>query len=239
MFPLGSSPLLAVVRLASDYCTFTTAAAARAGKTACKSIILDGITVDACVTLDLTDLADGTSMISVRPPTRLPFLNRQVVFQEGTTTREYEEWNGIMFPGGTCSGGHGFDNTVSDVTIASSTISGSSNGVRVKIVSGATGPIRGVTYKDSKLSSTDYGIVIRPDYENGSPTGKPTDGVLIIGLTISGVSGTVESGAENILILCASCSDWTWYACPSPLIYFLSHAPCPNELYPYSSIGPA
>ncbi|KAK2625855.1 hypothetical protein QTJ16_005167 [Diplocarpon rosae] len=314
---------------APSSCTFTTAAAALAGKAACKNIVLNGITVEAGVTLDLTGLADGTS----------------VVFQ-GTTTWDYEEWSGpliavsgsniavsgapghvldgngakwwdgqggnggktkpkffyahslrgastikglniqnypvqcmsissahgltisdvtidnsaagdlghntdafnvgsstnvvisgvnvknqddclainsgtgITFTGGTCSGGHGLsigsvggrtDNTVSNVTISSSTIIDSQNGLGIKTLSGATGSVKDVTFKDIKLSGiTDYGIVIRQDYQNGNPTGTPTAGVPITDLTISGVTGTVVSDAENILILCAACSDWTW-----------------------------
>lgn len=48
--------------------------------------------------------------------------------------------------------------------------------------------------------------------ENGSPTGTPTDGVPITDLTITGVTGTLESDATDIYILCASdaCSDWTF-----------------------------
>ncbi|KUL85175.1 hypothetical protein ZTR_06246 [Talaromyces verruculosus] len=128
----------------------------------------------------------------------------------------------ITFTGGYCSGGHGLsigsvggrdDNTVSDVTIESSTITNSANGVRIKTVYDATGSVTGVTYKDITLSGiTDYGIVIEQDYENGSPTGTPTTGVPITDLTIDNVQGTVESDATEIYILCGdgSCSDWTW-----------------------------
>jgi len=54
--------------------------------------------------------------------------------------------------------------------------------------------------------------VIEQDYENGSPTGKPTTGVPITGLTVSGVTGTVTSSAKDTYILCGSgsCSGWTW-----------------------------
>lgn len=43
-------------------------------------------------------------------------------------------------------------------------------------------------------------------------TGTPTAGVPITGLTVSKVTGSVDSSATNIYILCASgaCSDWTW-----------------------------
>lgn len=64
------------------------------------------------------------------------------------------------------------DNTVKDVTISDSTISDSDNGVRIKTVSGASGSVSGVTYKDITLKNiAKYGIVIEQDYENGSPTG--------------------------------------------------------------------
>ncbi|KAH8697803.1 polygalacturonase [Talaromyces proteolyticus] len=128
----------------------------------------------------------------------------------------------ITFTGGYCSGGHGLsigsvggrdDNTVSDVTISSSKIVNSANGVRIKTISGATGTVKGVTYQDITLSNiTDYGIVIEQDYKNGSPTGKPTTGVPITDLKLDGVSGSVASDASNIYILCGSgsCSDWTW-----------------------------
>lgn len=145
----------------------------------------------------------------------------------------------IVFTGGTCSGGHGLsigsvggrtDNTVETVTIESSTVTDSANGVRIKTVSGATGSVTGVTYKDITISGiTSYGIVIeqgryqrsRPrcsvltetiDYENGSPTGIPTTGVPITDLTLDSITGTVESSAVNIYILCGSgsCSSWTW-----------------------------
>ena len=86
-------------------------------------------------------------------------------------------------------------------------------GVRIKTVSGATGSVSNVTYKSITLSGiTNYGIVIEQDYENGSPTGTPTTGVPITDLTLDGVTGTVESSATDIYILCGSgsCSDWTW-----------------------------
>jgi galacturan 1,4-alpha-galacturonidase len=58
------------------------------------------------------------------------------------------------------------DNTVNTVTISSSTVKNSQNGVRIKTVYGATGSVSGVTYKDITLSGiTKYGIVIEQDYE--------------------------------------------------------------------------
>ncbi|KAH6712808.1 putative endo-polygalacturonase [Leptodontidium sp. MPI-SDFR-AT-0119] len=310
-------------------CTFTSASAAKAGKTSCTTIVLDGIAVEAGVTLDLTGLTSGTSVIfqgettwayeewsgplfsvsgenikvsgasghslngngakwwdgkgsngGVTKPkffyahdltgtstiSGLNILNYPVqcfsingasgltisdvtidnsaagslghntdafdvgsstnVVISGATVKNQDDClainsgTGITFTGGSCSGGHGLsigsvggrtDNDVSDVTISSSSVSDSANGIRIKTVSGATGSVKGVTFKDIKLSGiTSYGIVIEQDYENGSPTGTPTNGVPITDLTVSGVTGTVEAGATNIYILCAACSGWTW-----------------------------
>ncbi|KAJ5509697.1 hypothetical protein N7527_011840 [Penicillium freii] len=128
----------------------------------------------------------------------------------------------VHFTGAQCTGGHGIsigsvggrsDNTVDGVTVEDCTIKDSDNGVRIKTVYGATGSVKGVTYKDITLSGiAKYGIVIEQDYKNGSPTGSPTSGVPITGLTIDNVHGTVASGGVDTYILCASgaCSDWTW-----------------------------
>lgn len=126
----------------------------------------------------------------------------------------------ISFTNGICSGGHGLsigsvggrdNNDVSNVVIANNTISDSANGIRIKTVYDATGSVTNITYSNIKLSNiTDYGIVIEQDYENGSPTGTPTSGVPITDITVENVSGTVADDAEEIYILCASCSDWSW-----------------------------
>ncbi|KAJ8059506.1 hypothetical protein OCU04_011167 [Sclerotinia nivalis] len=128
----------------------------------------------------------------------------------------------IIFTGGNCSGGHGLSvgsvggrsgtgaNDVKGVQFLSSTISKSTNGARIKTVSGASGSVSGVTYKDITLSGiTGYGIVVQQDYLNGSPTGIPTSGVPITGVTMDNVHGTVVGG-QNTYILCANCSGWTW-----------------------------
>ncbi|KAH8647375.1 BcPG4, endopolygalacturonase 4 [Xylariales sp. PMI_506] len=64
-------------------CKFTGSAgysSASKSKASCSTIILDSLTVPAGVTLDMTDLPDST-----------------VVIFEGTTTFEYEEWEGPLF----------------------------------------------------------------------------------------------------------------------------------------------
>lgn len=128
----------------------------------------------------------------------------------------------ITFTGGYCSGGHGLsigsvggrdDNTVDTVKILDSQIVDSDNGVRIKTVSDATGKVKNVTYKGITLKNiAKNGIIIEQDYENGSPTGKPTTGVPITGLDIENVTGSVSSDATPIYILCGkgACSDWTW-----------------------------
>lgn len=70
-------------------------------------------------------------------------------------------------------------------------------------MSGATGSVKKVRYEDITLKNiAKYGIVIQQDYENGSPTGKPTTGVPITGLTIKNVHGTVAAKGVNVYILC-------------------------------------
>lgn len=81
--------------------------------------------------------------------------------------------------------------------------------MRIKTVSGATGSVTNITYTDITLSNiAKYGIVIEQDYENGSPTGTPTNGVPITDVTISNVKGSVAAKAVPVYILCASCSAW-------------------------------
>ncbi|KAG9658949.1 endopolygalacturonase PGb, partial [Aureobasidium melanogenum] len=128
----------------------------------------------------------------------------------------------ITVSGSTCTGGHGLsigsvggrdDNTVSDVKFLNNKVTNSQNGLRIKTVYGATGKVSGVTYSGNVLSGiTKYGVVIEQDYENGSPTGKPTNGVPITGLTMTDNTVGVSSSGTNTYILCASgaCSNWKW-----------------------------
>lgn len=128
----------------------------------------------------------------------------------------------ISFTGGSCSGGHGLsigsvggrdDNDVSNVVISNNKVVNSDNGIRIKTIYGATGSVKNITYSDITLSNiNDYGIVIEQDYENGSPTGKPTSGVPITDLKVEKVTGSVGDDAQAVYILCGSgsCSDWTW-----------------------------
>ncbi|KAJ5707460.1 hypothetical protein N7488_007261 [Penicillium malachiteum] len=130
----------------------------------------------------------------------------------------------ITFKNGYCSGGHGLsigsvggrsDNTVDTVTFKDSTVTDSTNGIRVKATEGETGTIKGVTYSGITLSSiSKYGILIEQNYDGGDLKGDPTSGVPITDLTIKSISGSgaVSSSGYNVAIVCGSsgCSDWTW-----------------------------
>ncbi len=119
-------------------------------------------------------------------------------------------------------GGHGIsigsvggrtNNQVKNVEVSDCTVSDSVNGVRIKTIAGATGSVSNVSYKNIKLQNiTQYGITIQQDYQNGGPTGKPTTGVPITGLTLQNVQGTVTGKGTDVNIVCGSgsCSDWTW-----------------------------
>jgi polygalacturonase len=182
-------------------------------------LTLDHITIDNSAG-DVTNGGHNTDAFDVGSSTGVTISNANVKNQDDCLA--VNSGTDITFTGGTCSGGHGIsigsvggrsDNVVKNVKILSSTIANSDNGVRIKTVYDATGSVSGVTYKDITLKNiTKYGIVIEQDYENGSPTGTPTAGVPITGLTIQGVTGTVAAKGTDVYILCAkgACSGWTW-----------------------------
>ncbi|ESZ91886.1 polygalacturonase 1 [Sclerotinia borealis F-4128] len=180
-----------------------------------KGLTLSGITIDNSAG---TSLGHNTDAFDVGSSSDITISGANVKNQDDCLA--INSGTGITFTGGTCSGGHGLsigsvggrsDNVVSDIVIESSTVKNSANGIRIKTVSGATGSVSGVTYKDITLSGiTSYGVVIEQDYENGSPTGTPTSGVPITDVTLSGIKGTVASSATNVYVLCAKCSGWTW-----------------------------
>jgi polygalacturonase len=182
-------------------------------------LTLDHITIDNSAG-DVTNGGHNTDAFDVGSSTGVTISNANIKNQDDCLA--INSGTDITFTGGSCSGGHGIsigsvggrsDNIVKNVKILSSTIANSDNGVRIKTVYGATGSVSGVTYKDIKLQNiAKYGIVIEQDYENGSPTGTPTAGVPITGLTIQGVTGTVAAKGTDVYILCAkgACSNWTW-----------------------------
>jgi polygalacturonase len=73
--------------------------------------------------------------------------------------------------------------------------------------------ITNVVYSNIKLSGiTVYGIDVQQDYLNGGPTGSPTNGVEIDGVTFTDVTGTCTSSGTDYYILCGSgsCSDFSF-----------------------------
>jgi galacturan 1,4-alpha-galacturonidase len=183
------------------------------------NLVLSDITIDNSDGDD-GELGHNTDAFDVGSSNAVSILNANVKNQDDCLA--INSGTNIVFSGGTCSGGHGLsigsvggrsDNTVKGVIIKDSTIKDSQNGVRIKTVYGATGSVSDVTYSGITFRGiTKYGIVVEQDYENGSPTGTPTMGVPITGLTVEDVKGSVESSATNVYILCGdgSCSDWTW-----------------------------
>lgn len=128
----------------------------------------------------------------------------------------------VLITGMYCSGGHGLsigsiggksNNTVAGVTFSNSQIVNSDNGCRIKTNYDTTGSVTDVTYQDITMSGiSDYGIDIQQDYLNGGPTGDPSNGVTISGITFINVTGTVDSDGYDYYILCGdgSCSDFTF-----------------------------
>ncbi|GAW22351.1 hypothetical protein ANO14919_118880 [Xylariales sp. No.14919] len=132
----------------------------------------------------------------------------------------------IYFGSGFCSGGHGLSigsiggqtvNVVSNVTFADTTVQKSQQSVRIKTISGATGSVQNITYRNIFLDGvgvdtdySDYGVVVTQSY--GGDKGKPTNGVTITGFVLQNVTGTVGNDALQVYIECGvgSCSDWSW-----------------------------
>ncbi|KAL9115373.1 MAG: hypothetical protein Q9227_000694 [Pyrenula ochraceoflavens] len=129
--------------------------------------------------------------------------------------------DGVTVQNMNCVGGHGLsigsiggksNNDVSNILFQNSVISNSENGARIKTNSGTTGSVSNITYSNIALSGiTTYGIDIQQDYLNGGPTGTPTNGVTIDGVTMSNVTGTVAKG-KDYYILCGdgSCSNFVF-----------------------------
>ncbi|KAJ6503860.1 glycosyl hydrolases family 28-domain-containing protein [Mycena sanguinolenta] len=119
-----------------------------------------------------------------------------------------------------CDGGHGLsigsiggksDNDVSNVLFTNSVVKNSQNGARIKTNSGTTGTVTNIKWSNIQLSNISvYGIDVQQDYLNGGPTGTPTNGVIINGITMSNIVGTAASSAQNYYILCGSgsCSNF-------------------------------
>ncbi|CAL5869571.1 uncharacterized protein PFLUO_LOCUS3801 [Penicillium psychrofluorescens] len=181
-------------------------------------LLLTHITIDDSDGDDLS--AHNTDAFDVGDSTHVTIRKANVHNQDDCLA--VNSGSDILFTGAYCSGGHGLsigsvggrsNNKVENVKIEKSTVVNSQNGIRIKTDYKQTGLVSGVTFSNIRLSNiSDEGIVIEQDYENGSPTGTPTTGIPITDLTVEKISGSVQSDAAPVYILCGegSCSDWTW-----------------------------
>ncbi|KPM43191.1 Endopolygalacturonase [Neonectria ditissima] len=131
--------------------------------------------------------------------------------------------NNITFSGGVCSGGHGLsigsvgnrdNNVVDTVNFENNQVKDSTQAIRVKTFTNATGSVTGVTYSDITMSGiSKYGILIEQNYDGGDLHGDPTSDLPITALTLKNISGTgaVAASGTNIAIVCGDtgCSNWT------------------------------
>ncbi|XP_018329622.1 polygalacturonase-like isoform X2 [Agrilus planipennis] len=121
-----------------------------------------------------------------------------------------------------CSGGHGIsigsvggrrNNVVQNVHVKNCTVVNSENGIRIKTIVNATGQVLDIKYEDITMRNiTNFGIVVRGDYRNGGPTGRPSRGFTIRNFTLDNIYGRVQQRAVNVFVLLAEgvASDWKW-----------------------------
>lgn len=103
------------------------------------------------------------------------------------------------------------------MTFADSTVQNSQQSVRIKTISGATGTVRDITYRNIFLDNagvdkaySDYGVIVMQSY--GGVKGVPTNGVSVTGFVLQNITGTVGSDAARVYVECGvgSCSGWNW-----------------------------
>ncbi|MCJ1444392.1 MAG: hypothetical protein MMC23_004894 [Stictis urceolatum] len=120
-----------------------------------------------------------------------------------------------------CDGSHGLSigsvggkssgNNVTNVYFYDSILKNASNGARIKTNYNTTGYVHNMVWSNITLENiSDYGIDIQQDYLNGGPTGEPTNGVIIDGVTLENILGTVAGGGKGCYVLCGdgSCSNF-------------------------------
>lgn len=137
-------------------------------------------------------------------------------------------------------------NVVSNVTFADSTVQKSQQSVRIKTISGASGTVQNITYRNIFLDGagvaadySDYGVVVTQSY-NGVK-GSPTNGVTVTGFVLQNVTGTVGSDAVRVYIECGlgSCNESfrLMHAALAPTVKFLDcclhavHVPISDNAY--------
>ena len=106
----------------------------------------------------------------------------------------------------------GQSDPISNIVFQDSILENASIGARLKTVSGGSTTVSDVTWRNIFMTGiTKYAIDIQQDYLNGGPTGKPTNGVKVSGITFSNIGGDLSSSCTPIYILCGqgSCSGIT------------------------------
>jgi polygalacturonase len=192
----------------------------------CRSLVLDRINIDNSAGDKMAPggkktLGHNTDAFDVGESNDITISNAYVRNQDDCLA--VNSGTNIKFVNGTCIGGHGLsigsvggrnNNVVKNVQITNSRISKSENGIRIKTKAGkGKGEVTNVTYSNIRLDGiTKRGIVIQQDYENSGPTGRPQGDIHISGLKIQGVTGSVNSNAKRVYVLCAQggCTNWNW-----------------------------
>ncbi|KAF6198711.1 hypothetical protein GE061_008463 [Apolygus lucorum] len=128
----------------------------------------------------------------------------------------------VVFEDNVCIGGHGIsigsigfrpNNTVNRIRVKHCEVINSTNGIRIKTKTHASGWVNDVTYEDVELKNVSgYGILIHGNYRNsgGNMEETPSPGVPITNLNISKVRGTVQPMGTNIYVVVANASNWNW-----------------------------
>ncbi|KAL9054446.1 MAG: hypothetical protein Q9162_004168 [Coniocarpon cinnabarinum] len=180
-------------------------------------LTISGLTIDNGAASGPNGVAHNTDAFDIGSSNGVSISNTKVNNQDDCVA--INSGTNIEMSGMTCNGSHGLsigsvggrsNNVVENVSVRDSTITNGQNGLRIKTVSGATGSVSNVTWSGVKMSGiTDYGIVIQQDYLNGGPSGTPTNGVTIDGVTVSDVTGSVTSKAQEAYVLCGTgCSNF-------------------------------
>ncbi|KAL4794399.1 putative endopolygalacturonase D [Aspergillus venezuelensis] len=192
-----------------------------------ESLTITGLTLDNSAGDEPNDNSDGdpaahnSDGFDIKSSTDFLLENSKVYNQDDCVA--VTSGTNITVDGMYCSGGHGLsigsiggksDNTVDGVTFSNSQVVNSDNGCRIKTNSGETGQVSNIVYKGITLKNiSDYGIDVQQDYLNGGPTGEPTNGVTISGVSFTDVTGTMsDSDGQDYYILCGdgSCEDFTF-----------------------------
>ncbi|RLN05919.1 hypothetical protein BBI17_008930 [Phytophthora kernoviae] len=184
----------------------------------CIETTISGLTLDSKAGDNLAKNTDGFDMSK---NDHVTITDNKIYNQDDCLAMQSS--TNTIFSNNLCSGGHGISvgslggnvvdqsTTVSDLTVQGNTIADSTNGLRIKAVSGQKGLISKVKYIDNTLSNVADAIVIRSNYNRGigAYSGAPTSLVTITDVTISGLSGTATN-LYDIVVNPSAVSLWNF-----------------------------